>query len=115
MLRIGSGQLGCESELLEEHAMNDRPGYGDAEAKRIIERAAIIDAEEGRLMDARALREIAAAAGISPLAVDRALQEHESTTLKRVPFLRRHRAMLTSAAMVAALVIYAFARMVFPQ
>lgn len=62
--------------------MNERPSYGDAEAKRIIERAAVIDAEKGRLMDARALREIAAAGGISPLAVDRALEEQESTTLK---------------------------------
>jgi len=94
--------------------MSERPGYGDAEAKRIIERAAVIDAEQGRQLDARALREIAVQAGISAFAVDRALQEHESTTLKRVPFLRRHRTMLTIGVMVAALVIYALARMVFP-
>ena len=58
--------------------MNERPGFGDAEAKRIIKRAAEIDAEQGRGLDAPALREIAAEAGISPLAVDRALQEHEA-------------------------------------
>ena len=55
--------------------MNERPGYGDAEAKRIIARAAELDAEQGRQLDATALREIASEAGISPLAVDRALQE----------------------------------------
>jgi hypothetical protein len=45
---------------LEEKAMNERPGYGDAEAKRIIERAAEIDAKQGHQLDAPALREIAA-------------------------------------------------------
>jgi hypothetical protein len=94
--------------------MNERPSYGDAEAKRIIERAAEIDAEQGLQLDVPALREIAAAAGISPLAVDRALQEHESTALKRVPWLRRHRTMLTIAAFVVALLFYALARRVFP-
>lgn len=94
--------------------MNERPSYGDSEAKRFIERAAVIDAEKGRLMDAQALREIAAAAEVSPLAVDRVLEEHESTTLKRVPFRRRHPAMLTIAAMATALVILAPTRMLVP-
>jgi DNA-binding transcriptional regulator YhcF (GntR family) len=94
--------------------MNERPGYGDAEAKRILERAAQIDAEQGRQLDAPALREIAAEAGISPLAVERALQEHESTVLTREPWLRRHRAMVIIAAMVAALLLYALLRRVTP-
>ncbi len=67
--------------------MNERPGYGDAEAKRIIERAAQIDAEQGRRLDAPALREIAAEAGISPSAVDRALQEHEATAPARLTIM----------------------------
>lgn len=95
--------------------MDELPGYGDAEAKRIIERAAEIDAEHGRRLDAPALREIAAEAGISPLAVDRALQEHESTPLARVPWLQRHRTMLlTIAAIVVALLIFALMRTVPP-
>lgn len=83
--------------------MNERPGYGDAEAKRIIERAAQIDVEQGRQLDAPALREIAAEAGISSSAVDRALQEYESTAMTRVPWLKRHRTIITTAAIVAAL------------
>lgn len=62
--------------------MNERHGYGDAEAKRIIERAAEIEAEQGQRLDAPALREIAAEAGISSHAVDRALQEHDDRALQ---------------------------------
>lgn len=94
--------------------MNERPGYGDAEAKRIIERAAEIDAEQGRRLDALALREIAAQAGISSLAVDRALEEYEATTLKRVHRPRWYRTMLTIAAIAVTLLALAVARM-FPQ
>jgi hypothetical protein len=101
--------------LLEEEAMKEKPGYGDAEAKRIIERAAEIDAEQGRRLDAPALREIAAEAGISPLAVDRAFQEYESTPAPtRVPWLKRHRALLSIAAIVLGLLLYFFARLVPP-
>jgi hypothetical protein len=95
--------------------MNERPVYGDAEAKRIIERAAQIDAERGRQLDEPALREIAAEAGISPLAVDRALQEHQSTASTREPWLKRHRAAIITAGIVAvALLAFMFARMVPP-
>jgi hypothetical protein len=90
--------------------MNERPGFGDAEAKRIIKRAAEIDAEQGRRLDAPALREIAAEAGISPLAVDRALQEHEAKAVARAPWLKRHPAVATIAAIVAALVLIALLR-----
>jgi hypothetical protein len=89
--------------------MNERPGYGEVAAKRIIERAAEIDAEQGRQLDALALRQIAAEAGISPAAVDRALEEHESSAAARVPWLRRHRAPIMTAAMVAAMLLLFFA------
>lgn len=88
--------------------MNERPVYGDAEAKRIIERAAQIDAERGRQLDEPALREIAAEAGISPLAVDRALREHESTAHTSVPWLKRHRTIMIVAAVSAALLLAFF-------
>ena len=84
--------------------MNQRPGYRDAEARRIIERAAQIDAE-GRPLDALALREIAAEAGISASAVDRALAEHESTAVARAPWTRRYRAWLVVGAIAAALLV----------
>lgn len=54
--------------------MNKPSGFGDAEAKRILERAAEIDAQHP--MDAKALREIAMEAGISPAALEKALEEH---------------------------------------
>jgi AraC-like DNA-binding protein len=100
---------------LEDEAMNERPGYGDAEAKRIIARAAEIDAEQGRRLDAPALREIAAEAGISPLAVDRALEEHESSAMTQVSWLKRHRALVTIAAITAALLLLAFVSRMSPQ
>jgi hypothetical protein len=95
-------------------AMNERPGYGDAEAKRIMDRAAEIDVEEARRLDAPALREIAAQAGISPLAVDRALHEHESGRPAQLPWLKRHRALLIVILVVVAFVLYAFARRIAP-
>jgi hypothetical protein len=90
--------------------MDERPGYGDAEARRIIERAAQIDAEQGRQLDVPTLREIAAEAGISQLAVDRALQEHESTTPTRVPWRKRHPILLTLVGIVVALILWALLR-----
>ena len=66
-------------------------GFGDAEAKRILERAAELDAQDKRL-DATALREIAAEAGISPTSVDRALEELAAppAPARRKPWLLRH-------------------------
>ncbi len=95
--------------------MNKQPGYDDAEAKRIIERAAEIDVEQGRQLDAPALREIAAEAGISPLAVDRALEEHKLTGLTRVSWLKRHRTMLIIATLFAVLLLFALGRTVPPS
>jgi protein-disulfide isomerase-like protein with CxxC motif len=48
--------------------------FDDAEAKRIIQRAAEIDARKS--MDATTLRQVAMEAGISPASVDKALEEH---------------------------------------
>jgi hypothetical protein len=54
--------------------MNKPSGFGDAETRRILERAAEIDAH--RPLDANALREIALEAGISPASLEQALAEH---------------------------------------
>ena len=98
--------------------MSSEPGFNDADAKRIIERAAEIDAEGGHRLDALALREIAAEAGISGPAVDRALQEHgreapapQEEKPGRPPWFIRHRsALVTVAVVVIALLILAVAR-----
>jgi hypothetical protein len=55
--------------------MNKPSGFGDAETKRILERAAEIDSQ--RPMDATALREIAVEAGISAASLEQALAEHQ--------------------------------------
>lgn len=94
--------------------MKEQPGYADAEAKRIIQRAAEIDAEHGRQLNAPALRAIATEAGISPLAVDRAIQEHESAALIRAPWYKRHRVLGTMALIVLVMVLYAFLRRTTP-
>ena len=94
--------------------MSERPSYGEAEAKRIIARAAEIDAEQVARLNASALREIAAQSGISATAIDRALQEHESAAVTREPWLRRHRALLSVAAILAALLVVFLTRMVVP-
>ncbi len=97
--------------------MRERSGYRDSDAKRILERAAAIDAERGRELDVPTLREIAAEAGISASAVDRALQEHE-TAAPIQPWLTRHRLLLTIVAIIAALLfffaLYALGRSVPP-
>ena len=54
--------------------MNRPSGFGDAETRRILERAAEIDAQ--RPLDANALREIALEAGISPASLEQALHEY---------------------------------------
>ena len=94
--------------------MTERPGYGDAEAKRIIQRAAEIDAE-GRPLDAPALREIAAEAGISPLAVDRALAEHAAKALAPAPWHKRHRALITITVIGMVMLLLAFLRRLTPS
>lgn len=95
--------------------MDSQPGFKDADAKRIIERAAQIDAERGHELDAKALQEIAAEAGISRVAMDSALQEHTSSLQEhsqpdqtRLPWTKRHPTLLGGAAVVAALVFLLF-------
>ena len=97
--------------------MNRPSGFGDAEAKRILERAAEIDAQ--RPMDAKALREIAVEAGISPASVDQALEELQQapvavaepapTTL--ASWLWRRRVWIIGALILVA---YVFMRRVVP-
>ena len=98
--------------------MSAGSGFGDAEAKRIIRRAAEIDAERGQELDVVALREIASEAGISPLAVDKALEEREVARLAaatRLPWFKRHRTLLTFVAILTVLFfVFAVARTVVP-
>lgn len=65
--------------------MHKPAGFGDAETKRILERAAEIDAH--RPLDANALREIALEAGISPASLEQALAEHRdaAATMAAIP------------------------------
>jgi hypothetical protein len=91
--------------------MNDRPGYDDAEAKQIIARAAEIEREQGLRLDARALREIGTEAGISPSAIERAIEEHESAVPVTEPWLKRRRGTIITCMIVAIVVlVYAFLR-----
>ena len=79
--------------------------FGDLEAKRIIERAAEIDAQRGHPLDAKALREIALEAGISPGAVDQAIGERLERSAVRPSWAARHRGLLISIAIVVALLL----------
>ena len=92
--------------------MRERTGYEDDEVERIIERAAEIDADQRRELDAFAVREIADRAGISPLAIDRALLEHESKTGSRMSRVKRARIVILAVALVAGVVLYALMRTV---
>jgi hypothetical protein len=87
--------------------MTDQPDFGDSEAKRIIERAAVLDAEQGRRLNAAALREIAAEAGISATAVDRALLEHSAPAKSRLSWIQRHPVLVSLAVLAAALLMIA--------
>lgn len=94
--------------------MNDRRGYGDAEVNQIIKRATEIEREQGQRLDARALREIGVEAGISPAAVERAIAEHESAAPAKAPWLKRHRAAIITAVIIAVVLVYAFLRRAVP-
>ena len=56
--------------------MTKQSSFDDAEAKRIIARAAEIDMQQRQSLDVNTLRDIAAEAGISPASIDKALEEH---------------------------------------
>ncbi len=80
--------------------MSAGSGFRDEEAKRIIRRAAEIDAERGHGLDVPTLREIAAEAGISARAVDQALDEYNSRPVAEPPrrsWLQRHRTLFVVA------------------
>lgn len=86
--------------------MSEHPGFGDAEAQRIIKRAAEIDAQRAGSLDAQSLREIAAAAGISPAAVDQAIAEGlQPAQPKRRPWLLRHPALVVAIGLIITLMI----------
>ena len=52
------------------------PRLSEAEAKKPLDRASELDAERAQSLDPAALREIAIEAGISPAAIDAAVEEH---------------------------------------
>lgn len=89
--------------------MNKPSGFGDAEAKRILERAAEIDAQHP--MDAKALREIAIEAGISPAALEKALEEHAAPPVAVQPQptliqrLWQRRVLILGVAIIVAYVL----------
>ena len=88
--------------------------FDEAEAKRILGRAAEIDAHNS--MDANALRQIALEAGISPAAVDKAVEEHLQAPAPQGPSARFKR--LSIFLLVAVILgVYLFMRMavVIPQ
>ena len=93
--------------------MTHHQEYGDEEARRIIARAAAIDADR-RMLDATSLRAMAANAGISPVAVDQALREHETMETTRAPWTRRYRSAIIVASIIAGLLLFVFARAVVP-
>ncbi len=53
----------------------DKQRLTDAETKKLLERASELDAQHAQTLDIATFREIATEAGISPAAVDAALQE----------------------------------------
>ena len=85
--------------------MSEHPGFGDAEAQRIIKRAAEIDAQRAGSLDAQSLREIAAAAGISPAAVDQAISERLEPTPPKRSWLLRHPGLVIAIGLLAILMI----------
>jgi parvulin-like peptidyl-prolyl isomerase len=92
--------------------MSEQRDFRDSEAQRIIQRAAEIDAQRGQSIEE--LRQIAAEAGISPAAVDQAIQERLGETEVKPFWVRRGRGILISIAIVAGLLFFAFMRMVTP-
>lgn len=50
--------------------------FSEAEAKKLLDRATVLDVERGSSLDPAAIRQIAIEAGISPAAIDAAVAEH---------------------------------------
>jgi hypothetical protein len=87
------------------------PSFGESDAKRIIARAATLDAQRSERLDAAALRAIAAEAGISPAAVDQAIHERLQAPAPRMrSWPARHAGVLIILGLVGA----AFLSRLFP-
>jgi len=90
-----------------------RRGYKDAETRRIIQRAAELDAEGVSATDPRRLREIAEEAGISAAAIDQALREHEASEAPASRKTERSPGKRLVTAIVAAIVAALIAALAF--
>ena len=93
------------------------PVFREAEARQVLRRAAELDAEGAGALDAAALRDAAAQAGISAAAVERALREHEEQgERERAPApvrgrpLWRHPAVVSAGAAALTLLAWALLR-----
>jgi hypothetical protein len=82
--------------------MTNHPDFGDSDARHILARAAEIDAQQGQKLDAVALREIAAEAGISPAAVDQAIHERLQPVAPKRAWAVRHRGLLITIGIATA-------------
>ena len=90
--------------------MTQHSGFGEAEAQRILQRAAEIDAQ--RPLDLNALRAIASEAGISPASVDRALEEHMQPPRPKVTTrLWQWRGLILATILV---VVFVLLRLIMP-
>lgn len=85
--------------------MSNGQNFGESEAKRIIERAAEIDAREGQRLSPDAIRAIAVEAGISPVAVDQAIHEHGQTMAVARSWPARHLGLLVGLGVLGAVVV----------
>jgi hypothetical protein len=92
--------------------MAQQSGFGEAEARRIIERAAELD--EQQKLDANALRQIALEAGISPASVDKALEEHLQVRPGLFARVMQRRGWLLVVIIFVALVLVTFVSRISP-
>jgi len=85
--------------------MSTGQNFGESEAKRIIERAAEIDAREGQRLSPDALRAIAVEAGISPVAVDQAIHEFRQPVTLARSWPTRHWGILVALGVLGAVFV----------
>jgi hypothetical protein len=86
--------------------VNPEQSFDEVDAKRIMERAAALDAQRGSRLDAAALRAIASEAGISPAAVDQAIRERLQPSAPSVrSWPARHAGLLILLGLAGAVVI----------
>jgi hypothetical protein len=95
--------------------MSGQQGFDDVQAQQILKRAAEIEAERGRILDASALREIAAEAGISPVALEQALRErHVAKTGRRSRPAAFTPLLIFAGILVVFAAVFVFIRMMVP-